>query len=211
MATGDPTPAKDDWLSRVLSVDLGSATPAITSEGELRAAAARLAAEVQKLAAASPQGAAQLAPGLARLREQLAAKDSTAAIATLRALAAGIDAAAAPEAPTAAPPQPPAAAAREHWQAARSTAVASLRAVLARIDGAAGHAGANKAALRLRSVIKSLARDPASPAEVDELQRWLESDDVIEKVERPNGFGIAVLVRAPLLKALRELKPQLGS
>ena len=91
------------------------------------------------------------------------------------------------------------------WQAARSTALASLKA----LEGAfraMKQPQTDRAILLLRAIQANLTAEPATPAQVEELERYLSTDRIIEEAEMPNGFGFKVELRVPLLAALAALK-----
>jgi hypothetical protein len=50
--------------------------------------------------------------------------------------------------------------------------------------------------------------NPATPQQMAELEQYLKTDSVITDAEAPNGFGIKIDIRAPLLDALGKWKPQ---
>jgi hypothetical protein len=91
------------------------------------------------------------------------------------------------------------------WQAARGTALASLRA----LEGAfraMKQPQTDRAIILLRAIQANLTAAPATPAQVGELERYLGTDRIIEEAEMPNGFGFKVELRVPLLAALAALK-----
>ena len=93
------------------------------------------------------------------------------------------------------------------WQAARATALTTLRALEAAIrrmdvperDGAV---------ILLRAIQANLTEAPTTRQQVAELQRYIETDDIVAEAEDPNGFGIKVELRRPLLAALAGLREQ---
>lgn len=87
------------------------------------------------------------------------------------------------------------------WRQARSAAVTSLNA-LADAVGKLDIPEAPAAMILLRSVRANLTEAPTTPRQIAELRRYLQNDDVIDEAEHPNGFGITVSLRAPLLAAL---------
>lgn len=96
-------------------------------------------------------------------------------------------------------------AALKAWQDARATAIDALR----RLDGAiraAEDPEADKASILLQAIIKNLSPAPTDARAVAELERYLKTDDIITEAEMPNGFGIEVTLRAPLLAALAGLR-----
>ncbi len=91
------------------------------------------------------------------------------------------------------------------WQAARATAMTSLRALEAavrRMDVPER----DRAVILLRAIQANLTEAPTTPRQVAELQRYIETDDIIAEAEDPNGFGITVALRRPLLAALAGLR-----
>ncbi|HVB67308.1 MAG TPA: hypothetical protein VNE67_05555, partial [Acetobacteraceae bacterium] len=91
------------------------------------------------------------------------------------------------------------------WQAARATAMTSLRALEAavrRMDVPER----DRAVILLRAIQANLTEAPTTPRQVAELQRYIETDDIIAEAEDPNGFGITVALRQPLLAALAVLR-----
>ena len=91
------------------------------------------------------------------------------------------------------------------WQAERTAAVTSLKAVAARI-AAARHPSSTKALIEINGVMKNLTPEPASRQQVAELQRYLGSDDVVNDV-----CSLAHDIRTPLLRALGRLQAQLAA
>jgi hypothetical protein len=94
------------------------------------------------------------------------------------------------------------------WRQARGAAVTSLNALadaVAKLD----IPEAREATILLRAVRANLTEAPTTARQIAELRRYLETDDVIEEAEHPNGFGITVSLREPLLAALDGLASQL--
>ena len=87
------------------------------------------------------------------------------------------------------------------WTEARSAVVSTLDE-LARAIAAMKNPLGDKAIILVRSISANLTAAPSSRREVQELRRYLETDSVIDDAELPNGFGIEVRIRAPLLHAL---------
>ena len=93
------------------------------------------------------------------------------------------------------------------WRAARSTAIASLKALenaFRRMD----EPEAAPAIILLRAIQANLTETPSTQRQVDELIRYIEQDDVIEEAEQPNNFGFTVTLRQPLRAALAKMKPR---
>ena len=91
------------------------------------------------------------------------------------------------------------------WKAARAKAITSLKT----LEGAIAKAGlvdSTKAIILIKAICANLSEEPATPQQIAELQRYLEDDDIIEEAESPNGYGIQISLRDPLLDALDELE-----
>jgi hypothetical protein len=93
------------------------------------------------------------------------------------------------------------------WQKARSGALGQLKALQTHI-GKMQHPRGNAALILLKSIQANLSARPDSAAQVAELRRYLETDDIIREAERPNGFGLTVELRQPLLAALAVLEQE---
>ena len=91
------------------------------------------------------------------------------------------------------------------WQRARAAAVTNLNTLADKIAGV-GHPQRDQAIILLRAVRANLTEAPVSPRQQAELRRYLETDDVIEEAEAPNGLGILIVLRSPLLAALAHLE-----
>ncbi|MFY7856367.1 MAG: hypothetical protein ACOVQT_09535 [Rubrivivax sp.] len=93
------------------------------------------------------------------------------------------------------------------WQKACSGALGQLKALQTHI-GKMQHPRGNAALILLKSIQANLSARPDSAAQVAELRRYLETDDIIREAERPNGFGLTVELRQPLLAALAVLEQE---
>jgi hypothetical protein len=91
------------------------------------------------------------------------------------------------------------------WQAARATAMTTLRALEAAVRQM-DVPERDRAVILLRAIQANLTEAPATPRQVAELQRYIETDDIVAEAEDPNGFGITVALRQPLLAALATLR-----
>ncbi len=101
---------------------------------------------------------------------------------------------------------PALAAALQAWTAARTDAVGQLAKLVAAFK-TSNHPQAAAGIALLDAVIKKqLTPRPATPQQVNELVRYVNTDDIFTDVETPNPFGFTVNVRQPLLAALAELK-----
>lgn len=97
------------------------------------------------------------------------------------------------------------AAGMEAWRSARSSALASLKA----LEGAfraMDEPEVDSAIILLRAIASNLTERPETRRQVDELRRYINTDDIIDDAEEPNGFGITVSLREPLLAALDQLQ-----
>ena len=93
------------------------------------------------------------------------------------------------------------------WRAARAAAIATLRALESAIR-AMEVPQRDPAIILVRAIAANLTESPVTPAQQAALRRYLETDDIIAEAEDPNGFGITVRLRAPLLAALAGLEGQ---
>ena len=109
------------------------------------------------------------------------------------------------EAPASAAAGPAAGDALADWQAARTAALASLKAVATRI-GAAKHPSSGKAILEINAVMKNITAAPSNLQQVTELQHYLGSDDVVHDV-----CELAEDIRTPLLHILDRLRAQVAA
>lgn len=91
------------------------------------------------------------------------------------------------------------------WQRARTAAIGDLNALADKVAGL-DHPQRDQAIILLRAVRANLTEAPVSPRQQAELRRYLETDDVIDEAEAPNGLGITVILRTPLLAALAHLE-----
>jgi len=95
------------------------------------------------------------------------------------------------------------------WKAARSAAIGQLK----RLEGAIAamkHPRGTQAIILVKAIQANLTASPDSARSVGELKRYLQTDDIIAEAEQPNGFGIKVELRKPLLDALSTLERQLA-
>jgi hypothetical protein len=90
--------------------------------------------------------------------------------------------------------------AMEAWHQARSTAIGQLR----QLEGAIRkfvHPQSDAAIILVKAIQANLTETPDARGIV-ELKNYLSSDSIITEAELPNGFGITVSLRQPLLAAL---------
>ena len=98
---------------------------------------------------------------------------------------------------------PPALAA---WQSARATAIASLNALADKV-ATLDIPESSEAVILLRAIRANLTESPTTARQQAELRAYLQTDDIIADAEEPNGFGIKIDLRAPLLAALDAIAP----
>ncbi len=97
-------------------------------------------------------------------------------------------------------------AALQAWTAARAAATEQLSKLVDAFK-TSNHPQAERGMELLRAVInKQLTPRPATAQQVDELLRYVETDEIFTDAETPNPFGFKVTIRTPLLNALGELK-----
>lgn len=94
------------------------------------------------------------------------------------------------------------------WQSARNQAIAALKQLEAKIR-AMEDPESDAAIILVKAIQANLTANPATLQQAAELERYLKTDSAVADAEAPNGFGIAIDIRRPLLEALGKLKPQL--
>lgn len=207
------------------TVDGAPTTP--PSGGEAFMARARvLKAAVDKVQATDPGRAADLSKLLLKAAASAKAKDFEGAMAALDSLEAALQTPSSTEAPESesedganagreepkgrtaptedegAPPEKPQTAA-ERWDAPRAIAVAKLQDEI-KLVAAADDPEAGKAELELRAVLKQLSGKMETRQQAAEMERYLLEDDVVAEV-----CELAYDLKTPLLKVLKEIRPQL--
>jgi hypothetical protein len=93
---------------------------------------------------------------------------------------------------------PDTAAALSEYQRARALVIARLEK-LGRAVNASPHPLAAKAYFEIRSVQSNLTAKPDTSQAAAELERYLETDDVVADVDGPNPFGIDVALQETLM------------
>ena len=96
-------------------------------------------------------------------------------------------------------------AALAKWSAARATVIGQLDKLNAALQ-AEKHPDAAEAIIELRAIRANLTAKPDTAQTVAELERYLETDDVVADADESNRFGIEVNIQVPLLEALDEIK-----
>lgn len=175
------------------------ATAPAKAPAELLAVFDRLMPQV-RAAAADAARKAVLLPLVERFQRLARAGDAAGAKAVLAELVAALKAPAGPDAR---------AAALADWQARRTPVVESLKRLENAIRAMRDPEG-DAAIVLVRAIQANLSPAPATLQAVAELERYLDTDDIIAEAEAPNGFGIPIRIRAPLRPALAALRAALS-
>jgi hypothetical protein len=206
MAEGMAPNTKAQWVERVLGVKI-EADGGSDNDG-LPGFKRRLAALMPLVSAAVAAGR----PGGQELRAKLGEagdfarkQDLAQAHAALDAAEAMLAAPAPSQPDSISPGETPAPRGLAGWRTARAAAMASLKALETAVRGMDAPER-DAAVVLLRAIQANLTAEPVTPQQVAELQRYIETDDIIAEAEDPNGFGITVELRAPLLAALAGLR-----
>lgn len=96
------------------------------------------------------------------------------------------------------------------WRSTRANVVTQLQ-TLGRAIQSGGDPEARDAVDLIATLIGTLPEQPVTAQNVDELESYLVTDDVIDAAEMPSIYGPALRVRAPLLQALGEVKRALSN
>jgi hypothetical protein len=99
-------------------------------------------------------------------------------------------------------------AALKKWSAARSKVVSDL-VTLGKAIAKSNDPERAEAIILLQAIGKNLTAEPKSLQSVNELERYLTSDTIVEDAERPNGYRVKIAIRRPLLAALAALRSAL--
>jgi hypothetical protein len=91
------------------------------------------------------------------------------------------------------------------WTEARADAIAGLRE-LSQAIAASGDSEAGEALHEIETIIASLPATLDGPASADSAAHFLEESPTAAEVEGENGFGVALSIREPLLRALAPLR-----
>jgi hypothetical protein len=94
------------------------------------------------------------------------------------------------------------------WQAARNQVMGGLKQLENKIRAMNDPEG-DPAIILLRAIQANLPANPSTLQQAAELERYLNADSIITDAESPNGFGIKIEIRKPLLAALGKLKSQM--
>jgi hypothetical protein len=93
----------------------------------------------------------------------------------------------------------------EQWAKARGRAIALLSALEAAFRDS-GDPLSDRGIVLIRAIRANLTERPETPQQLIELVKYIADDDVITEAEVPNGFGITVELRKPLLTALASVR-----
>lgn len=91
------------------------------------------------------------------------------------------------------------------WTKVRTKAIGSLRALEGAIRDMS-HPSGDKAIILVKAIAANLTETPDTKNRITELRNYLQNDRIIEEAEEPNGFGINVDLREPLLESLEEVE-----
>jgi hypothetical protein len=94
-------------------------------------------------------------------------------------------------------------------EGARAAALATLKQLEKAYRGF-DHPDADEGIILLRAIQANLTPEPATKQQVDELENYIAGDDILVEAEEPNGFGIAVKLREPLLAALASVRASMA-
>lgn len=96
------------------------------------------------------------------------------------------------------------------WQTARGSAITTLRKLQSHIQ-TSGHEMAGKAVQEINAIIANLKERPATLQAVDELIRYVTTDEVFADIETENPYKLPVVLRGPLGNALDDLRQELAA
>lgn len=96
----------------------------------------------------------------------------------------------------------------DRWKAARGDVVKTLHSLGSAIVGAKDPE-AKEAIILIKAIAANLTETPDTRQKINELERYLVTDDIIDEAEEDNGFGFEVRIREPLLTVLEDLKKEI--
>jgi hypothetical protein len=99
-------------------------------------------------------------------------------------------------------------AALEQWTAARGKVINDLKALEKAIREMKDPDG-DEAIILVKAIQANLTARPENAKAVQELERYISTDEIITEAEEPNGFGLKIAIRGPLLPALAALRSAL--
>ncbi|HZR16131.1 MAG TPA: hypothetical protein VFE51_02285 [Verrucomicrobiae bacterium] len=99
-------------------------------------------------------------------------------------------------------------AALEQWTTARGKVINDLKALEKAIRDMKDPEG-DEAIILVKAIQANLTSRPETAKAVKELERYIATDEIITEAEEPNGFGLKIAIRGPLLPALAALRSAL--
>ena len=94
------------------------------------------------------------------------------------------------------------------WATARALALEQLKALESGIRGMKDPEG-DAAIILVKAIQANLSARPETSLAVTELENYLTNDEIIDEAQGPNGFGVKVELRTPLLSALTKIRAAL--
>lgn len=204
---GDEIDAEErDTAPQVESGKAGTETPAASTGGitaeQLTAAMNKLSPKIKALVTANPALKASLLAPVAAFQEHVKAGRLPQAGAEIKRLAALL------ASPVASPDPALLDQALAAWTQARTAVLAQLLALEKAIRGMKDPEG-DAAIILVKAIQANLTARPDSRQAVAELERYISTDDIIDEAQGPNGFGLTVEIRTPLLAALSKVRAAL--
>lgn len=176
-------------------------TGGVTAE-QLTAAMNKLSPRIKALVTANPALKAALLAPVAAFQEHVKAGRLTQAGAEIKRLAALLASPVASADPGALDQ------ALGAWTKARIAVLAQLLALEKAIRGMKDPEG-DAAIILVKAIQANLTARPDTRQAVVELERYISTDDIIDEAQGPNGFGLTVEIRTPLLTALSQVRAAL--
>lgn len=96
----------------------------------------------------------------------------------------------------------------EQWTNARGKVINDLKALEKAIRDMKDPEG-DEAIILVKAIQANLTSRPETAKAVQELERYISTDEIITEAEEPNGFGLKIAIRGPLLPALAALRSAL--
>lgn len=183
------------------SAPAATPTGGVTAE-QLTAAMNKLSPKIKALVTANPALKASLLVPVAAFQEHVKAGRLTQAGAEIKRLAALLASPGASEDPGALDQ------ALGAWTQARIAVLGQLLALEKAIRGMKDPEG-DAAIILVKAIQANLTARPDTRQAVAELERYISTDDIIDEAQGPNGFGLTVEIRTPLLAALSKVRAAL--
>jgi len=100
--------------------------------------------------------------------------------------------------------------AAEQWGTARGAVLATLKDLETSIRSM-NDPLSDDAIILVKAIAANLTAAPQTPQQIGELKRYLQTDPIIDDAESPNGFGIEVRIRGPLMSALVAMEQSMAA